>query len=418
MKKAQWTAVSLLGLVFGAVRFWDLANYTDLNTGFTTGGALWLRYAAAFLPVALLVFFVLRKGKKMQLQPLKRAKPLAFFAFFTSMVLLFCGAACLWGARMGGAIPELVYYSLYIVSGLWFFVLYLYFAFPAPKGAPGGLLLAVPGSALFIALCIQRFAVQPAALARPGYILAVLTALSLMGLAVCVVRTTCIPSHRLLKWNILTGGLSFIFGFCYTLPQAVVILSRGTGMPAPETLMLLPEIAMGLFGTAFTYSNIKQLETARPAPVPQSISKITNETPPAKQTANEVKSRAAGLPPVPPLPGDEMQKPGVKDDTFFEALGYKPAGERSGLTDAPVKEAPPRNPAQNAPEIPVVKPAARPVQQQQGSGGGAVKPGVEGGVAQGTAGTAGHNGGTNTQQRPVAPLEKWVYRAGGNENKK
>lgn len=357
MKKNQWLALVIASLLVCVYRWYDVMNALDPTTGFALSGALWQRYAAVFFVVALSVLFAFssRRGN---------AAPAAFggsnflagAALLVALAFLFSGAARLWVSYATGSALEIAGDAALLISGAWFFVLYFYFAFPSAKGAFGGLLFALAGCAFFTVQCISRFALRPTSIARPGYILAVLSAVCALALCTCVLRTVCLPGEAFSGWNTLCGVLAFLMCFCCTLPQFVLLLQSAQGAFAPDALLLLPEVALGLFGLVFSYSFLPSAAAQKAARAPKKA---------APATALPAKAQRAAAPRAPQTAASaQVAKTAPASRAGQTAAGASPREDLAAAAaklysgDIPQPVAPAQNTAQAKPASAASKPAA------------------------------------------------------------
>lgn len=249
MKKKILGVLSILiCALLGAARWLDLANFTELSTGFATVGEAWMRYAAMGAGVVLLFIF----SRFMSRRPAALQKSCGAFGgllvltgaslvFFAAITLLewYFGAAPV--MMSGNTVAALIarYFGgaawmdaatgfLAMLAGVWAVVRGVSAFHPLesqdPARAPLGILCAL----FYVWLLVCRFAVEPASTERIGMGMLVISALAALLFAASCIKVFCLPGAPIGRGLFFTGMTCFLLCTCSELLQTLCGLISGS----------------------------------------------------------------------------------------------------------------------------------------------------------------------------------------------
>lgn len=219
MKKLATVLLVLVCAATGLVRWLDVVNFTDMNTGFVTWGSHLWRYALAGAVLLLLIL-----GCRMAA---KQPKALMGKNVAQGVMSFVCGIAF---AVLGGV--YLAHYSslsrfqlvlgvLYLLTGVWLLVLgksRFTEEFESPSRSA---LFGVAGTLSMYLLTIQRFGLAPTGIVRVNYTMEGLAALLVLLFFTAQLKVSYVPggkSGRAIFW---LGMSAFLFATCLALPGVV-----------------------------------------------------------------------------------------------------------------------------------------------------------------------------------------------------
>lgn len=243
MRRAATFLVLLIAGALGFLRWIDMVNFCDPDTGFVVMGEVWWRYAA-MAGAALLFLLAGRLG----------AKHPRCFAKSSPMVGLWAGVCgVLWAALCGFKAADLMesvqtisvaFAVLYALTALWFFLMAascFNSRFDPPSGSAG---MGILGTLAFYLLVVYRFGVKPASVHRIPVTVELLSALAALLFVSAAVRAAYLPFTPCGKRLNTCGLLAFFFCTCLELPQTVFVQLTG----GVETEAFLTSLALGAVG--------------------------------------------------------------------------------------------------------------------------------------------------------------------------
>lgn len=251
MKKSKTGFAVCLGIAVLSALY--MLFFVDPATGFVAMGPLW----AAYLPAALGLAAVLVTSRGVA------SCPAAFEGKKTALSTAMLPTAALLAAAGGASIPAALDYLsdplmtvqgiltmtqavLLFTTALWFLVRGLH-ALGREEPALPGAWPAVLGWLGLVAVLVMRFVLAPAALARVGVVIGVLSAAAAVLFFAAVAKIFCLPGSPCGR-NAFTGGmLSFLYGTCGEAPRALRAALAGSGSLL-QTLLGLTYGLMGVCG--------------------------------------------------------------------------------------------------------------------------------------------------------------------------
>lgn len=236
--------LTVLYLCLGAARVVDLLFFTDLSTGFVTGGPYLVRYLALLAGVAVglgLSFRVVRRPAALR----GRCAPVGAAMAATGGLLLVTALAGLPAYLVYG--KGLWQLLLALLAGVWFLALGARaFAMPLvdeDHPLPSALWTLAP-AAYFFALLISRFWLAPAALPRVGYTMRVVSAAAALLFVAALFQVVLAPGGPNGRRAFRCGMWAFLLCTCTETPQAIAEYLAGTA----DTATLLVGLALGCLG--------------------------------------------------------------------------------------------------------------------------------------------------------------------------
>lgn len=231
MKRFATCLAALVCAAAGVVRWLDLAAYTDPATGFVTYGPVWARYAVGGGVLAVLALASLLACRR----PMALARPSRALGAYSLAVgtgfTAYAGAqfSRLFSGLEGLALAQAV---LYLLTGLWFFLLatsQLSGGLKSPtRSAAAGLI----GTLSLYLLTVVRFGFQPSGIVRIGPTVEVFSALAALLFCAALVKLVYLRGAKSARWLHFAGLAAFFLCTCLELPQTVFSWQAGeAGLP-------------------------------------------------------------------------------------------------------------------------------------------------------------------------------------------
>lgn len=221
-KRTAALAAVLFCLALGALRVADLLFLSDPAAGFALVGQSWHRYLIAAAAVA--VLFALSRAASPRPAAMFRRKPaLGLTMLLTAAAMLETGLSTLLLLPDNLALARGV---TLLVSGVWYAAFGIRSIF-IPKEKPAPALFGVAALAAPVWVAVDRFAIQPASLARTGHTLQVLSILAALAFTSTLLKVIHLPQAPYGRTIAFTGMLAFLFGTCMEVGQTLVSLLSG-----------------------------------------------------------------------------------------------------------------------------------------------------------------------------------------------
>lgn len=225
-KRTAAIAAVLLCLVSGGLRMADLLYLSDPAAGFALVGESWYRYLAA-AAVAAALFWLSRTASTRPVAIFRRKPALGAAMLLTAAAMLETGASTLllmqdgFSAIRGGTL---------LVSGVWYLAFGIRSIF-IPKEKPAPAVFGLLAMAAPVWTAVDRFAIQPASLARTGHTLQVLSILAALAFTSTLLKVIHLPQAPYGRTIFFTGMLAFLFCTCIEVGQTFVsMLAGGAGL--------------------------------------------------------------------------------------------------------------------------------------------------------------------------------------------
>ncbi len=208
MKQLAHGFLLLVGLGAAFLRWVDLVNFTDLETGFVTAGSVWWRYGAlAFLVLLAFLASLMTSRRPKALEAGGAVSGVILFvlaglvamqnaaSIFVSLQLevLLAGES---GASAWFASLELATVGidcLGLVTAVWLFTLAFSMFQTTYRLPAGGIALAILGNFYFYAILIQRFAANQSSFYRIDPTLSVFAGAAMLWFATVLLRAIYYP---------------------------------------------------------------------------------------------------------------------------------------------------------------------------------------------------------------------------------
>lgn len=224
-RSAAMMAMSLC-LLLGALRMVDLLYLSDPAAGFALVGKSWYRYLIAAAAIA--VLFVLSRWASTRPVAIFQRKPaLGVTMLLTSAAMLETGTSTLL------LMPDefaMVRGVTLLVSGVWYVIFGIRSIF-IPKEKPTSAIFGLAALAAPVWTAVDRFAIQPASLARTGHTLQVLSVLAALAFTSTLLKVIRLPQAPYGRTIAFTGAMAFLFCTCIEVGQTLVsMLAGGAGL--------------------------------------------------------------------------------------------------------------------------------------------------------------------------------------------
>lgn len=224
-RSAAMMAMSLC-LLLGALRMVDLLYLSDPAAGFALVGKSWYRYLIAAAAIA--VLFVLSRWASTRPVAIFQRKPaLGVTMLLTSAAMLETGTSTLL------LMPDefaMVRGVTLLVSGVWYVIFGIRSIF-IPKEKPTSAIFGLAALAAPVWTAVDRFAIQPASLARTGHTLQVLSVLAALAFTSTLLKVIHLPQAPYGRTIAFTGAMAFLFCTCIEVGQTLVsMLAGGAGL--------------------------------------------------------------------------------------------------------------------------------------------------------------------------------------------
>ena len=224
-RSAAMMAMSLC-LLLGALRMVDLLYLSDPAAGFALVGKSWYRYLIAAAAIA--VLFVLPRWASTRPVAIFQRKPaLGVTMLLTSAAMLETGTSTLL------LMPDefaMVRGVTLLVSGVWYVIFGIRSIF-IPKEKPTSAIFGLAALAAPVWTAVDRFAIQPASLARTGHTLQVLSVLAALAFTSTLLKVIHLPQAPYGRTIAFTGAMAFLFCTCIEVGQTLVsMLAGGAGL--------------------------------------------------------------------------------------------------------------------------------------------------------------------------------------------
>lgn len=237
-------AVCLLTLV---LRILDLLYFTDPTTGFVTGGWFFARIAVPLAGAALSYLGAARVSRRPRAL-LGPCTALGICLLALTVALAASALLCLPGLTAGAGPTTLIGAVTALLSALWALLwgVRAFGPLADPTRPLPHTLASVPGTAFFLWVMVDRFAVAPASVMRLGCTLRVLSAAGALLFLAMVLRVFLTPGLPVGHAVFAAGMIAFLLCTCHELPQTVFEFCHGVASPS----QLAAGIAMGIWGVA------------------------------------------------------------------------------------------------------------------------------------------------------------------------
>lgn len=266
MKRFATILTALVCVGAGVAHWLDLANYTDLSTGFITYGPYWIRYA--LLGVLLLLVGLASLLVPRQCEVYTGTEPVQgmlclpvgiSFAVLGGMRLNLLIGAFRGTAQTSAKATGLdnVLTVLFFVSALWFLLLGLSRLSSRSETPTYNAIVGIAGTLSLYLLTIQRFCMTPTGVARVESVLNALAALAVLLFTVAQAKNAYLYSQRGGAWLYFTGMTAFLLATCLVLPGTIAryLVNTADRMELIESLVLG---LCGLCGLAAAFAAVKR----------------------------------------------------------------------------------------------------------------------------------------------------------------
>ena len=222
------------GVLFCALRWADLALWTDRETGLVTAGPVWARYLVLAVLAGLALLAGHRSagpaGKVSCPRSRKAALALSLPAFAAGTLYLAQGVLDLLGAA---GVPALAHGALEVLCALWLECLGQYWLLAGLRSqrrasAPPPALLGVLGSLVFVWDVLASFMTNGSSWHRTIPTAAVWQALAALLLLAAVLRAVCLPGAASPRSLCRCGLLAWMLCFAWQAPRCA-LLPAGPG---------------------------------------------------------------------------------------------------------------------------------------------------------------------------------------------
>ena len=223
------------GVLFCALRWADLALWTDRETGLVTAGPVWARYLVLAVLAGLALLAGHRSagpaGEVSRPRTRKAGLALSVPAFAAGALYLAQGVLDLLGAA---GVPDLVCGVLEVLCALWLEYLGQYWLLAGLRSrrraasAPPPALLGVLGSLVFVWDVLASFMTNGSSWHRTIPTAAVWQALAALLLLAAVLRAVCLPGAASPRSLCRCGLLAWVLCFAWQVPRCA-LLPAGPG---------------------------------------------------------------------------------------------------------------------------------------------------------------------------------------------
>lgn len=237
----------ILSVLLGVGRGVDLAFFTDAASGLCTAGPVWLRYAA--LAVAVGVAVAAGRCNKPKPEALReQCIPSGLLALGAAVCIGLAGVfRILW---LRSSILMLARAVLELLCAVWLVCLSRSWLGKEWKAPAGGLLLAVPGNAIFYWCVLARFMENSSSWHRVAPTAMIWQMLAALVFLSALLRVLFLPGTS--DGRTLCAGelASFCLCLCWELPTVAQLLAQGgmAALMAPQTMFRLGLCFVGLLG--------------------------------------------------------------------------------------------------------------------------------------------------------------------------
>ena len=248
MKRRIPTLLILFVMMLIGVAYWiDIAYYTDLRTGFSPYGTVWMRYGVVAIPILMSLLGLFTVGPRSLAVLRVRSKPLTLLFTLAGLsgitwgVLQFISLFRLFNAYTCLLSFFTVWYGLWMLSAARQFYKQ---ANPSPtRSALWGIGATLP----FVIITVYRILIKPGGLYRTAPVVQAFSSLlSLLWFGFLLRALYIALPRRRVRWVYFMGVLTFLFATCLELPLVVYAFVFG-GSP---TAALFESLNIALFGLA------------------------------------------------------------------------------------------------------------------------------------------------------------------------
>ena len=204
----------------------DLLYLSDPAAGFALVGKSWYRYLIAAAAIA--VLFVLSRWASTRPVAIFQRKPaLGVTMLLTAAAMLETGTSTLLLLPDDFATVRGV---TLLISGVWYVIFGIRSIF-IPKEKPAPAIFGLAALAAPVWTAVDRFAIQPASLARTGHTLQVLSVLAALAFTSTLLKVIHLPQAPYGRTIAFTGAMAFLFCTCIEVGQPLVsMLAGGAGL--------------------------------------------------------------------------------------------------------------------------------------------------------------------------------------------
>lgn len=236
MKYIAHVFLILVGLGAAFLRWIDLVNFTDLDTGFVTVGSVWWRYGA----IALLVVLALVGGFMAAKRPVSNERGCAVSGCVLLALGLLCTLQNVVDAYLGLNLAALLQGGLTIqgwvstvdtatagvallglLCAAWLFSVALSLFGGSYRLPAGGIALGMLGNFYLYAMLISRFAANQSSYHRIDPTVSVFAAAAAIWFTTVLLRAIYYPESAIGRKLYAAGLACFYLCTCFALPQAI-----------------------------------------------------------------------------------------------------------------------------------------------------------------------------------------------------
>ncbi len=244
MKYIAHVFLILVGLAAAFLRWVDLVNFIDLETGFPLAGSVWLRYGAIALLVLLAAvagFMASRRPKPMEAGSKEIGVFVLVMAVLCSVQNAVNGLLALNIGGLFGGMPMADWRGsvdgvsagialLGLVCAVWLFSLGAALLSKTYRLPAGGVCLGMLGNIYLYALLILRFSSNQSSYYRMDPTVSVFAAAAAIWFTTALLRAVYYPESAIGRKLYRAGLACFYLCTCFALPQAVCdfIVANGT----------------------------------------------------------------------------------------------------------------------------------------------------------------------------------------------
>ncbi len=223
MKRILPIVLILLAMLLVGAMYWvDLSYNTDLTSGFTTRGEVWMRYALLAVPLLMAVLGIQTVGPR-AIAVLRMRNRSVGIAFAVAALAGIAHGIVQLLSSFAPFSPFLFIQSLlFLWYGVWMVLCTVQF-FRQDTVSPTthslfGILAALP----FCGITIHRVLISPSSLYRLSSVVSALSAMFIMLWFGLLLRALYIamPQSRV-RWMYLSGAICFLLSTCLELPQSL-----------------------------------------------------------------------------------------------------------------------------------------------------------------------------------------------------
>lgn len=269
----------LLGIACGL----DLLLFTDMETGFTTVGSIWLRYGIMAVAVGVCYAVPALAARKAtdalpadaqpQIQP-----PAVLCIFLAAACAVCCGMGLryavrefempttMFGIPEAGALMQTVAFWMRMGLALGMMVLCVWFGLLAARSEPlkpqPSVLRAmgIIGVFTMLFLPVLRYVENPSTVYRAVLIVPIFSAVAGVWFAVQLVGVLCRANRAAMRSKLAAAGLiAFLLCTCVGVPQGVFVLWQGKA----NGMLLYTCLVLGLLGVLGAVTALQACDDAR-----------------------------------------------------------------------------------------------------------------------------------------------------------